>query len=356
MTLLCQRWQAVQQAPPDASEAERVELSRRNKLIRLRSLAFVKMWISRHLSDFDTPGTMDALATFDELAVRAGFCKNGATMVQLVEKRRAKQAQDAAMADEDKFFFADKPPTALVPAVAVDALTLYNIEPVELARQLTLLHARLFRKIDMRDLLREAWKRKPECAVAQFVSALSRLEQWVASAVLSDATPPRAIGRIIAVCKELRALKNYNALFVLLRGFQHSALARLRKAFLAVPADAASTLADLRKLEANDYEEHRKAPPPTPPAVPHFAAALEEIEYVEASSDSRLPSGIINFRRYRHIGRVCGQLGQFQLAPFNLEPVPKVQQWWDAQLANLVDDEKLKRLSLQVEPPIGAAV
>ena len=85
-------------------------------------------------------------------------------------------------------------------------------------------------------------------------------------------------------------------------------------------------------------------------AVPHFAAALEEIAYVEASSDSRLvsalclqsaksvltaerqPSGVINFRRYRHIGRVCSQLTQFQLTPFNLTPIAAVQNWYEPLL------------------------
>ena len=91
-------------------------------------------------------------------------------------------------------------------------------------------------------------------------------------------------------------------------------------------------------------------------AIPHFAAALEEIAYVEASSDSRLPSGVINFRRYRHIGRVCTQLTQFQLTPFNLRAVPIVQDWWQAQLAAPpLNDEELKRASLRIEPPAGVA-
>jgi hypothetical protein len=56
LALLCQRWQHAAALPPGVTDATEIaELQRRCKLIRLRTMAFVKMWISRHLADFSTP-------------------------------------------------------------------------------------------------------------------------------------------------------------------------------------------------------------------------------------------------------------------------------------------------------------
>ncbi len=297
------------------------------------------MWISRHLNDFDDATTMAHLAKFDDLATSAGFNK-GQSMTQLVEKRRQKANEP------DVYKFATPPPAAFAPT---GPLSLTTIHAVELARQLTIEMHRLFRKIEMRDLLREGWKRK-ECGAKQYIDTVGKLTLWPASAVLGDKQPARAIEIVVELAQHLHDLKNFDALFALLKGFNHPALARLRKTFGALPAKFAAILARLRLLEANDYEKHR-AIPPTPPAVPHLAASLDEIAYVEASSESRLASGIINFRRYRHIGRVCGQLQQFQLTPYNLQPVPAITQFIEQQLNALIDDENLKRLSLKLEPP-----
>ncbi len=339
MSLLCQRWLAVPTPAADATNEEREELDRRTKLIRLRSLAFVKMWVSRHLNDFDDPNTMHYLAKFDELAAGAGFNK-GQSMTALVEKRRQK------LGEPDVYKFATPPPAPFLPT---GPLALTTIHPVELARQLTTEMARLFRKIEMRDLLREAWKRK-DCGAKQYVDTVTKLALWPASAVLTEKQPARALEIVIELAQHLHDLKNFDGLFAVLKGLNHPALGRLRKTFAAIPAKSAMCLARLRLLEANDYEKHRAAPP-TPPAVPHLAASLDEIAYVEASSESRLPSGIINFRRYRHIGRVCGQLQQFQLTPYNLQAVPALVQFLEQRLNALTNDEDLKRLSLKLEPP-----
>jgi son of sevenless-like protein len=297
------------------------------------------MWVSRHLSDFDDPAVMEQLAKFDVLAGEAGFNK-GVSMAQSVEKRRQRAGEP------DVFKFATPPPASLVPS---GQLSLFTIHPVELARQITLEQARLFRKIEMRDLLREAWKRK-DCSTRQYVAMVEMLGQWPASAVLTDKNPARAIDALIELALQLHDLKNFDGLFALLKGLNHPSLVRMRKVFQSVSAKGAATLARLRLLEANDYEKHRLNPP-TPPAIPRLLASLDEIAYVEASSESRLPSGIINFRRYRHIGRVCGTLQQFQLTPYNLAPLGPVLQFLTQQLTNLTDDETLKRLSLKLEPP-----
>jgi son of sevenless-like protein len=297
------------------------------------------MWVSRHLNDFDDPSVMEQLAKFDALATEAGFNK-GASMTQSVEKRRQRAGEP------DVFKFATPAPASLVPS---GALTLFSIHPVELARQITLEQARLFRKIEMRDLLREAWKRK-DCSASQYVAMVEKLTLWPASAVLTDKNPARVIDALIEVAQQLHDLKNFDGLFAVLKGLSHPSLARLRKLTTTVSAKGAATLARLRLLEANDYEKHRLNPP-TPPAIPRLLASLDEIAYVEASSESRLPSGIINFRRYRHIGRVCGTLQQFQLTPYNLAPLATVVQFVTQQLTTLTDDETLKRLSLKLEPP-----
>lgn len=86
------------------------------------------------------------------------------------------------------------PPPAVLPRVPLDTVTLLDIPPVEVARQLTILDYRLFARIHCRsELMSRGWvstKRSHECPnVLEMISRFNSTSAWVIDNILQPENP-----------------------------------------------------------------------------------------------------------------------------------------------------------------------
>ncbi|GAA5913507.1 hypothetical protein JCM6882_002382 [Rhodosporidiobolus microsporus] len=262
-----------------------------------------------------------------------------------------------------------------------------DIDPLELARQLTIMESRVYCAIRPDELLGSSGISastaggKGGSALAgdtarnanvRKMSALStRLTGWIAETILGEQDQKRRTGLVkyfVKLGERLLALSNYNALFAVFTALNSSTIARLRRTWEGLAPKYKATFETLRKAtdHARNYAEYRqKIRQAVPPCLPFVGLFLTDLIFVFEGNRAERPSPadpslrLINFDRYHKMARIVGELQRFQ-SPHQLVEVPEIQYYLAQQLEGLKngqDAQSLYRQSLLIEPrqPHGPA-
>ncbi|GAA5821089.1 hypothetical protein JCM11251_001956 [Rhodosporidiobolus azoricus] len=262
-----------------------------------------------------------------------------------------------------------------------------DIDPLELARQLTIMESRVYCSIKPDELLGSSGISastaggKGGSALAgdsarnanvRKMSALStRLTGWIAETILGEQDQKRRTGLVkyfVKLGERLLALSNYNALFAVFTALNSSTIARLRRTWEGLAPKYKQTFEVLRKAtdHARNYAEYRqKIRQAVPPCLPFVGLFLTDLIFVFEGNRAERPSPadpslrLINFDRYHKMARIVGELQRFQ-SPYQLVEVPEIQHYLAQQLEGLKhgqDAQSLYRQSLLIEPrqPNGPA-
>ena len=156
------------------------------KPIRLRLFAVLKTWISGYAYDFvDDP---EMVKQFER------FCKEEIEAVMPSGSRQLLVLLDKALAKDDttkkEYISAKQIPRPHLPTCKPSELSILTIHPQELARQLTLIEAKLFCDIKPWELLNLAWSRKDkEQKAPNVLSMIQRsnvITPWVSAQIVSS--------------------------------------------------------------------------------------------------------------------------------------------------------------------------
>ncbi|GAA6008229.1 hypothetical protein JCM10207_000046 [Rhodosporidiobolus poonsookiae] len=254
-----------------------------------------------------------------------------------------------------------------------------DIDPLELARQLTIMESRVYGSIRPDELLGSsggasgggaagAKDGAGKNANVRKMSALStRLTGWIAETILSEQDQKRRTGLVkyfIKLGERLLHLANYNALFAVLTALNSSTIARLRRTWDGLAPKYKAVFEVLRKAtdHARNYAEYRqKIRQAVPPCLPFVGLFLTDLIFIFEGNRAERPSPVdpslrlINFDRYHKMARIVGELQRFQV-PYQLVEVPEIQGYLAQQLDGLKngqDAQSLYRQSLFLEPRAG---
>ena len=361
LKLLIRRFRGDYEDPEVDGEPE--EAAKKRKVIQLRTVVFVKMWVHRYPEDFADARMRALLGGLDTHIEEAGIMK-GSPLLSYLERGEASAATGQALspryvpgggAGSVISRSSSKPPTPLYSSPNPPT-SWTDVPSLELARQLTILAAAELTKVRHRDLLTVESRASSTSTVAAFLAWTRCISQWIVQLVVSpDTAAERAAAYQLAAAVAAGAveLRSWAVVCAVTEGLAHSAVARLQG---SLSRDAvAETGAMVAK--ANSYVERDfaalRATEWQPPCVPSLQLLVDEIVYVESSSQPRLPNGIINFRRFRQIGRVVRRLERYQQSAYNLESVEPLQVALRAALrkAESFSQDDARRLSLLIEPP-----
>jgi len=209
-----------------------------------------------------------------------------------------------------------------------------NVKEQVFAQQLTILDWEIFSKIEVEELLDQAWNKEGLSYKAQNVLALIRrkqeLEYWVATIILTQTTSKerkKMYEKFINIALELKKINNYHSLMGFVIALEKSSVNRLMK------SDGAGKK-QMKKIEDmmsanNDYENYRQAliesynnTAPTP-LIPYLGVHLLDLISVEESIDNYLDgptATIINFNKRELIYCVIEELLKYQQTPYNYKP------------------------------------
>lgn len=161
------------------------------------------------------------------------------------------------------------------------------------------------------------------------------------------------IQKFIEVAQACLTLKNYMGMSSIVAGLTHPSIERLNITFQGLKPAFVTSFKSMKDLltKDNNYKNYKaKIEATTPPLVLYLEPFLEEITYIDESSQDIGKGGIINFTKHRQMGRITRFLLQYQHSNFpEIKPIDTIL---DLLLkTTILPEDMLKKQSLLVEPP-----
>ncbi|KNZ81297.1 Cell division control protein 25 [Termitomyces sp. J132] len=241
-------------------------------------------------------------------------------------------------------------------------LKLTHIDPLELARQLTLMESKLYQKINAMECLQRAREQKAENMdnIANVIQMSNRIADWVAECVLSreDARKRATIVKhLISVADRCRTLHNFSSMIAITSGLNTPPIRRLKRTWELIDRRSMMqfTACEMTIKSTKSITKYRQLMAlVNPPCVPFIGVFLSALQFIHDGNSDMLPGGLVNFRKRQKAFEVITDIKRWQVQPFNLQPVYSVQTWIEESLSHFNDtkawSEQFWALSIELEP------
>eukprot|EP00808_Paulinella_micropora_P027966 g28750.t1 len=233
---------------------------------------------------------------------------------------------------------------------------------IELARQLAVRDYAHFSRIRFDEFIHRAWQSEEKLIKApnlvKTTAQFNNLVHWAQGLILKPKDPrTRAlrIAKLIRVaekCQQIRAYPSFFALFTALTSDQCQS-DRLKQTWKLVPKATHVIFDGFHKIfnvERNHRAFRTELGRAKRPAVPFIGTFLSDLFQVDETQKDKTKEGLVNFQKMRLLAKTIGYLKQFQVEPFNYQPVDYIQSYFDNALQSVMSEEDLMKMSKEVEP------
>ncbi|KAF2759499.1 ras GEF [Pseudovirgaria hyperparasitica] len=251
-------------------------------------------------------------------------------------------------------------------------LSIMDLDPLELARQFTIIESSTFCAIQPEELLSSKWTKKngEKAPNVRAMSTLSTdLANLVADSILSlEDAKKRAliIKKWVKISMKCLELNNYDSLMAIICSLNSSMVLRLKRTWELVSQKNKTRLEELKKIVdvGRNYAILRqRLQNHEAPCIPFVGIYLTDLTFVDVGNQTtrQLPNdgrrqsvSVINFDKHIRTAKIIGQLQRLQV-PYNLTPVPEMQDWLEAQIQRVRTSDQANvqnyyRRSLLLEP------
>ena len=291
------------------------------------------------------------------------FMNSQAEIIKEKIKLRIVRSEKERAAEKLKFL--DRAPQPIIPKMNLglgELNYMVDMDPLELARQITILDHELFSKIQSSELVGQKWskeKTKHLCPnVMVCINRFNAVASFVQSIVLEVAEASiRAamIGKFIEIGRHLIDLRSYGPACAVVGGLFSPPLMRLKKTNELLSEEIKAMLKKLEKIistEKNHQYYRRlleKAMLEKKPSVPYLGLFLSDLTFIEdGNTDVRANGGLINFEKRAMIGKVLSDIIKLQTIKYCLKPLPAVQYYLQSYIG--LNETQAYNLSLEREP------
>ncbi|KAI8934091.1 hypothetical protein NX059_008853 [Plenodomus lindquistii] len=361
--------------------------------VRLRVYNVFKGWLESHWSGESDAAALGLILSFATGKLRAAMPAAGKHLAELTSKVtevRAGALVPRLVCSIGKTGVSHSVLTAAdnnVPASAItksqlNALraskegkaqcSILDFDPLELARQFTIIESRLFCAIQPEELLALEWTKKSD-SKAHNVKGMSTLSTDLANLVadtilhLEDAKKRAVIikqwVKVAAKCLELH---NYDSLMAIICSLNSSMVMRLKRTWELVSAKTKVRLEELKAVTdvGRNYAVLRqRLQNHVAPCIPFVGIYLTDLTFIDVGNGTtrQLPGesgretvSVINFDKHMKTAKIIGQLQSFQV-PYRLAAIPEMQDWMEAQIQRVRSSDQANvtsyyRRSLLLEP------
>lgn len=253
------------------------------------------------------------------------------------------------------------PPTSIMPKTN-KKLKLPDIEPLELARQLTIMESHLYQKIRPMECLQRAREQKTEHHdnIARVIQTSNRIANWVADTVLShEDSRKRAtvIKQFILVADRCRNLHNYSSMVAIVSGLNSPPIRRLKRSWEQVNSRHLTQLNNCEMTidSGKNFNNYRSTlAKVAPPCVPFIGVFLTTLTFIQDGAKDTLPANLVNFRKRQKASEVIQDIQRWQTIPHHFHPLASVQGYLEESLNKFNDQVDVSdmfwNLSLEREP------
>jgi CRP-like cAMP-binding protein len=240
-----------------------------------------------------------------------------------------------------------------------ESLAVTDIDPLELARQITLIDERLFLAIRPREFLKQAWNkhdhetRAPN--ITKFTKNVNRMINWFSTEILKkSAVEERAelIELFIKTAKHLFTLQNFNGVMAVLSSLHSSSISRLQQTWALVSQKQKEVFEQLTNTMSSQrnfktYRELLATVNPSTPCVPFLAVFLTDCTYLDDCAPDFLKEygdNFVNWAKWRTFYEKIQEIRRFTTR-YALKPVEIIQQFI-MESESWEEDKEIYRISL----------
>jgi len=356
--LLVQRYNL---SPPAGLTPEEVDLwnDKKLKLVRLRVFNVIKTWLENFYNEEEDQHIIARIMEFAEITIRESMQFAAEQLIKLVKKRM--DTDDNSQFRKMTLTLGSIAPPPILPK-NMKRIRFLDVDPLEIARQLTVMDSRLYIKIKPVECLDKNWGREDSENIATNVKASieysNQITAWVTDSILSQAEIKKRCAIIkhwVQVAEKCRILNNFNTCMAILSAFDNSAIGRLKRTWDSVSARTMQTLAYIRKLMGanKNFNEYREIiHSVNPPCIPFLGIYLQDLTFIEDGNTNflRKSNQLINFAKRMKTAEVIREIQQYQSSPYVLNAVPELQLFITTHLQSSRDEETCYNLSLALEP------
>ncbi|KAH9814855.1 ras guanine nucleotide exchange factor domain-containing protein [Melampsora americana] len=356
LDLLFERYH--QQPPPDLTTDElKMWSDQKQKVIKIRVVNVMRTWIESHLSDEDAEGILQRITEF---AARDMGDSSLSKQITLTCERRVSY-QSRGPSSKLLPVPSGNPPPTIVPR-NTRKIKFLDIDPLELARQLSLVESKLFCQIQVNECLGKAWPKEFAKEGTPHITAMidmsNALTRWVAETILSQPEQKKranTIKHFILIAERCRNLNNFSTLMQIIAGLNSTPIYRLRRTWETIPHKILTLFGQLGAVMSptKNYATYRDTiRNMAPPCVPFVGVYLTDWTFIGDGNPDNLREKPhqINFNKRQKAAELIVQIQSYQSMPYQLTPVPVIVKFLEESLDNPLDEKELYDMSLDIEP------
>ncbi|KAJ3919614.1 ras guanine nucleotide exchange factor domain-containing protein [Lentinula edodes] len=357
---------------------------RKGLAVRLRVSNFIKLWLDLYWRPTPDDSALPMLEAFTRNGLMTMFPGPAERIIDMIYGRKEQKdsgfspkgdrSRDPGMSLNPP----SAPPPSEIPRPLMTktllsalrsrnfaAISITDFDPLELARQMTIMESRLYGQIMPEEILESGQDgSKPPVNVKEMSSLSTAITGWVAESILNERDTKKRTALVkffIKVADRCVGLHNYSTFRSLLAALDSSTISRLHQTWMGLPQKTKTQLESLRRLadHGRNYHEYRtKLRNTAPPAVPFLGLYLTDVTFCREGNPSHRNSPLnpdkklLNFNKYHKLARIVQDMQRFQV-PYQLKDIPEAQEYL-AQVFQASqrkgDLQDLYRRSLLVEP------
>ncbi|KAI9090515.1 ras guanine nucleotide exchange factor domain-containing protein [Phlyctochytrium arcticum] len=238
-----------------------------------------------------------------------------------------------------------------------------EMDPLEMARQLTLIEFEFFKSIRSREFLNLAWMKGSKETEAANILRMTRwsnhVVQWIVTEIVSlkESTKTRAatLERFIMMGHYLEKLQNFNGVKEIVAALQTASVYRLKKTKEAMGNKYLRIYDELARLVSSElnYKNMRaKVRASEPPLIPFPGLYQGDLVFLDTCYKDKLDgSDLVNYNKLESIAQAILELEAYQQVVYSLEPIQEMQDY--IREHPLLDDDQAYNESLACEPKVS---
>ncbi|KAI8811714.1 ras guanine nucleotide exchange factor domain-containing protein, partial [Cladochytrium replicatum] len=350
--------------PPDGITPEDTEKWIESKLrpIQLRVYNVMKSWVDTYANDDDTDRV--SLARLKDFALSPTMQKEmkpqGDNLVRMIDSRLS----GAGLARKMVQAANRSMPDPILPK-NLRKIRLLELDPTEVARQLTIMESAAYNKIQPSELLKKAWSDKNEAQgmetapnVRNFISISNQVTGWVAHTILQEKDLKKRgnyIKQFILIAEKCRKLNNFNTMMSIISGLESAHIHRLQRTWAQLSLRTVQSFDMLKNLMSStkNFIKYREALHSiNPPCIPFLGFYLSDLTFIEDGNPDFLKGDdrLINFSKRGRTAEVIREVQQYQNTAYAYQSVEQLQVYLRQCLQDTSDETDLYNMSLELEP------
>ncbi|KAJ6637477.1 Guanine nucleotide-releasing factor 2 [Pseudolycoriella hygida] len=242
-------------------------------------------------------------------------------------------------------------------AIMTSLPSLIDLKSADIAEQMTLLDAELFKKIEIPEVLiwaqEQCEERSPN--LTRFTEHFNKMSYWARSQILKQEDSKdreKHVIKFIKIMKHLRKINNFNSYLALLSALDSAPIRRLE--WHRTITDGLKEYCALID-SSSSFRAYRQALAETnPPCIPYIGLVLQDLTFVHIGNQDFLSEGVINFSKRWQQHNIVVNMKRFKKgsSSYPYKKNERIIGFFD-NFENYLDEDAMWQISENLKPRVS---